>query len=99
MRGGRLAGRFGARIGTSAGLGPLRTMLLGLGLMLPLGGCLLTDKPEPGLEIPLAYDRASKNPAVAEAAVPPLDWWRGFRSRELIEVIEEAREANLDIGA
>jgi len=67
--------------------------------MLPLGGCLLTDKPEPGLTIPQAYDRASKNPAVAEAALPPLDWWRGFRSRELTELIEEAREANLDIAA
>ena len=68
--------------------------------MLPLGGCLLsTDKPDPGLDIPLAYDRGSKNPAVAEAALPPLDWWRGFRSKELSEVIEEARAANLDIAA
>jgi NodT family efflux transporter outer membrane factor (OMF) lipoprotein len=77
----------------------LRTLLLGVGLMLPLGGCLLTDKPEPGLDIPQAYDRASKNPTVAEAALPPLDWWRAFRSRELTELIEEAREANLDIAA
>lgn len=67
--------------------------------MLPLGGCLLTDKPEPGLDIPQAYDRAAKNPAVAEAALPPLDWWRSFRSRELTELIEEARGANLDIAA
>ncbi len=70
-----------------------------LPLSLSLGGCLLTDKPEPGLAIPQAYDRASKNPAVAEAALPPLDWWRGFRSRELTEIVEEAREANLDIAA
>ncbi len=68
--------------------------------MLPLGGCLLTpDKPDPGLDIPQAYDRAPKNPVVAEAALPPLDWWRGFRSKELTEVIEEARTANLDIAA
>ena len=67
--------------------------------MLPLGGCLLTDKPEPGLDIPQAYDRAPKNPALAEAAVPTLDWWRGFHSKELTEVIEEARAANLDIAA
>ncbi len=67
--------------------------------MLPLGGCLLTDKPEPGLDIPQAYDRASKNPVVAEAALPTLDWWHGFRSRELTEIIEEARAANLDIAA
>ena len=74
-------------------------MLQGFCLMLPLGGCLLTDKPEPGLDIPQAYDRGPRNPAVAEAALPPLDWWRGFRSRELTEIIEEARSANLDIAA
>jgi len=68
-------------------------------LSLSLGGCLLTDKPEPGLDIPQAYDRSSPNPAIAEAALPPLDWWRGFRSRELTEIIEEARAANLDIAA
>ena len=74
-------------------------MLPGLCLMLPLGGCLLTDKPEPGLDIPQAYDRGPKNPVVAEAALPPLDWWRSFRSRELTELIEEARSSNLDIAA
>ena len=67
--------------------------------MLPLGGCLLTDKPEPGLDIPQAYDRGPKHPVAAEVALPPLDWWRGFRSRELTALIEEARSANLDIAA
>ena len=67
--------------------------------MLPLGGCLLTDKPEPGLDIPQAYDRASKNPSIAEAVLPPLDWWRSFRSSELTDLVEEARAANLDIAA
>ena len=68
--------------------------------MLPLGGCLLSgDKPDPALDIPQAYDGGPKNPALAEAAVPALDWWRGFRSKELTEVIEEARQANLDIAA
>ena len=74
-------------------------MLQGLCLMLSLGGCLLTDKPEPGLDIPQAYDGGPRNPVAAEAALPPLDWWRGFRSRELTEIIEEARAANLDIAA
>ena len=87
------------RWGTKTGTRPFWTMLQGLCLMLPLSGCLLTDKPEPGLDIPQAYDRSSRNPAVAEAALPPLDWWRGFRSRELTEIIEEARSANLDIAA
>ena len=79
---------------------PFVAMLQGIGLMLSLGGCLLSgDKPEPGLVIPQAYDGGPKNPALAEAAVPALDWWRGFRSKELTEVIEEARAANLDIAA
>ena len=68
--------------------------------MLPLGGCLLSaDKLDPGLDIPQAYDGGPKRPALAEAALPKLDWWRGFRSKELTEVIEEARSANLDIAA
>jgi NodT family efflux transporter outer membrane factor (OMF) lipoprotein len=75
-------------------------MLQGLCLMLSLGGCLLSgEKPDPALDIPQAYDGGPKNPAVAEAAVPTLDWWRGFHSKELTEVIEEARAANLDIAA
>jgi len=75
-------------------------LLQGICLMLSLGGCLLSgDKPEPGLVIPQAYDGGPKNPSLAEAAVPTLDWWRGFRSKELTEVIEEARAANLDIAA
>ena len=92
-------GRVSWGWGTKAGVRPFVTMLQGLCLMLPLGGCLLTDKPEPGLDIPQAYDRAPKNPVAAEAALPPLDWWRGFRSRELTELIEEARSSNLDIAA
>ena len=85
--------------GTKAVWRPLGTMLAGTCLMLTLGGCLLSDKPEPALDIPQSYNRSSPNPAIAEAALPALDWWRGFRSRELTEIIETAREANLDIAA
>jgi len=74
-------------------------MLQGTCLMLTLGGCLLSDKPEPALDIPQSYDGSSPKAAIAEAALPSLDWWRGFRSRELTEIIEQAREANLDIAA
>lgn len=66
--------------------------------MLPLGGCLLADKPEPGLDIPHAYTGGPRKPVAAEAALPPLDWWRSFRSRELSEIIEDVRTANLDIA-
>jgi NodT family efflux transporter outer membrane factor (OMF) lipoprotein len=88
------------KAGTKAQGRVFLTMLQGLCVTLPLGGCLLAgDKPEPGLNIPPAYSAGPRNPAVAEAAVPPLDWWRSFRSRELTEIIEEARSANLDIAA
>ena len=83
-----------------AGVRPVWTIVQGFCLLLPLGGCLLTGAPpEPGIDIPRAYDRGPKNPVVAEAALPPLDWWRGFRSKELTEVIEAACAANLDIAA
>jgi len=68
--------------------------------MLPLGGCFLaSDLPEPGLNIPAAYSAGPRSPAAAQAALPPLDWWRKFRSRELTAIIEQARAANLDIAA
>src|SRR5215510_7847426 len=79
---------------------PFWTMLQSLCVTLPLGGCLLTgDKPEPGLDIPPYYLAGPRKPAAAEAAVPPLDWWRAFRSRELTEIIDAACAANLDIAA
>jgi NodT family efflux transporter outer membrane factor (OMF) lipoprotein len=75
-------------------------MLRGLFLALPLGGCLLSvDKPEPRLDIPQVYSAGPKNPKAAEAALPSLDWWRTFHSRELTEITGEALEANLDIAA
>jgi len=64
-----------------------------------LGGCLLTDKSDPALTIPDHYTYGPRSERAAEAALPPLDWWRAFRSRELSAIIEEAREANLDIAA
>ena len=70
-----------------------------LTLTLPVGGCLLADRPDPALDIPASYSEASRNPAVAEAQVPPLDWWKRFHSKELTALIEEARLANLDIAA
>lgn len=84
--------------GTFKAWRPLWTMLQGTCLMLSLGGCLLADNPEPGLDIPPAYKLSSADPKIAEAALPPLDWWRSFHSRELTAIVEEARAANLDIA-
>ncbi|HET7847538.1 MAG TPA: efflux transporter outer membrane subunit [Pseudolabrys sp.] len=67
--------------------------------MQPLGGCLLTDRSNPALDIPLFYRDGPRKPAAAQAKLPPLDWWRSFHSRELTKLIDEAREANLDIAA
>ncbi|HSB24445.1 MAG TPA: efflux transporter outer membrane subunit [Burkholderiaceae bacterium] len=75
-------------------------MLQTCSLMLPLGGCLLSgDMPEPNLVVPAAYDGGPKNPIAAQAALPSLDWWTKFRSRELTALMEEARANNLDIAA
>jgi outer membrane protein, multidrug efflux system len=60
-------------------------------------GCVLTqDVPDPALDIPNAYKAAR----MADSDAPPtLDWWRGFRSRELTDLMEEAQRVNLDIAA
>ncbi len=93
-------GPMSVRAGTKSQAQTVVTMTFTIGLMLPLGGCLLSgDKPEPGIDIPAAYDGGPRNEAAAEAAVPPLDWWRMFRSRELTDIIEAARAGNLDIAA
>jgi NodT family efflux transporter outer membrane factor (OMF) lipoprotein len=69
-------------------------------LTLPVAGCLLSgDLPEPNLVVPASYDHGPKSPIAAQKALPSLDWWTKFRSRELTALIEEARESNLDIAA
>ncbi len=60
-------------------------------------GCILQkDLPDPALDVPAAYkearDRGAEQP-------PALDWWRGFGSRELTTLMEEAQTVNLDIAA
>lgn len=57
---------------------------------------LTADLPDPALTIPGRYRAAGAEP---QAAPPKLDWWRGFRSKELTSLMEEAQEVNLDIAA
>ncbi|MGJ5078387.1 efflux transporter outer membrane subunit [Bradyrhizobium oligotrophicum] len=68
-----------------------------IGLAVSSAGCLLTqDIPDPALDMPRRYKAASGSEL---AAPPPLDWWRGFGSRELTQLMEEAQSVNLDIAA
>ena len=73
------------RIGAVAVLGPV------------LSGCIIgTERPELNLEVPANYRAAPK--ASADAAVPIVDWWRGFRSSELTALMNDAQVYNLDIA-
>jgi multidrug efflux system outer membrane protein len=66
-------------------------------ILLALAGCDLgPDYRRPDLEIPPAY-RASA--VTAEAAWPAEDWWHGFGSPELTELIDQARRENFDLLA
>jgi outer membrane protein, multidrug efflux system len=69
-----------------------------LGLVASSAGCILTkDLPDPALDMPEGYKAARLS--TAKDAPPTLDWWRGFRSRELTGLMEEAQTVNLDIAA
>src|ERR1700754_1943358 len=70
-------------------------VLLAVGPM--LSGCILgTERPDLNLEVPANYRAAPR--ANADAAVPMLDWWRGFRSSELSSLMDAAQIYNLDIA-
>jgi outer membrane protein, multidrug efflux system len=60
-----------------------------------LTGCIVTgyEKPDLALEIPDNYRTAH-----GEKAPPELDWWRGFRSSELTNLVEQAESWNFDIA-
>lgn len=71
--------------------------LLALAIGPGLSGCILgSERPDLNLEIPASYRAASKSNA--DAAVPALDWWRGFRSAELTSLMDDAQIHNLDIA-
>ena len=71
--------------------------VLALALTPALSACLLSsEKPNAALDIPNKYRAA---PYDDDAAIPSVLWWRGFRSTELTNLIEEALTSNLDIAA
>jgi multidrug efflux system outer membrane protein len=80
-----------------AWLGRASMWLAALCMVASSVGCVLTqDIPDPALDIPGGYKYArSSDPD----APPPLDWWRGFRSSEMTDLMQEAQRVNLDIAA
>jgi outer membrane protein, multidrug efflux system len=82
----RLAGRRRVRCA-------LAVLLIGPGL----SGCILgSERPELNLEVPGAYREASRS--APDAALPAMDWWQGFRSRELTSLMQAAQTENLNIA-
>ena len=66
-------------------------------LTLPLAGCFLPNEIIPAaIDVPPGY-RAG--PRHADAALPSVVWWRGFRSKELTDLIEESLTSNFDVAA
>jgi multidrug efflux system outer membrane protein len=66
----------------------------GLCLVSMLTGCITAERLDLGIEIPWAYRAA---PRTSTLAPPKLDWWRGFHSKELTDLIEQAHAGNFDI--
>ena len=67
------------------------------GLVLALSGCILDlEKPDLELAAPPAYREARGG--ATNAALPPLDWWRTFRSPELTTLVQQAMNNNFDIA-
>jgi len=62
-----------------------------------LSGCILgSERPDLNLDMSASYRAAPRGGA--DAAVPAVDWWRGFRSSELTSLMEAAQIYNLDIA-
>src|SRR5579859_3943091 len=86
------SGRGSRRRGRRAGIA-VSALMLGPGL----SGCILgTERPDLNLEVPAAYREGGRR--APDAHVPALDWWRGFRSRELTALMDAAQINNLDIA-
>jgi multidrug efflux system outer membrane protein len=89
--------RFGALCGKTRGRLRAGCALFALAVGPGLSGCILgTERPDLNLDMSATYRAAPK--ADADAAVPVLDWWRGFRSGELTSVMDAAQIYNLDIA-
>ncbi len=74
-----------------------RASILLLCLALPLAACDLgPDYARPAVAIPAAFRATVES---AQAAWPAADWWRGFGSPELNQLIADARANNQNLAA
>lgn len=81
----------------TSGMDRAASWFAALCIVVSSAGCILTtDLPDPALDIPQGY-KAGKS--TGQDAPPALDWWRGFGSPELTDLMEEAQRVNLDIAA
>src|SRR5581483_12503241 len=71
--------------------------LVALAVSPGLSGCILgTERPDLNLDMSASYRAAPRGDA--DAALPAVDWWRGFRSDELTSLMDAAQIYNLDIA-
>lgn len=62
-----------------------------------LSGCILgTERPDLNLDVPATYREGGRT--AADARLPAVDWWRGFKSSELTSLMEASQIYNLDIA-
>jgi multidrug efflux system outer membrane protein len=62
-----------------------------------LSGCILgTERPDLALDVPATYREGGHT--AADAHLPAVDWWHGFKSSELNSLMEAAQLYNLDIA-
>src|SRR6266852_2947824 len=87
--------RLRVAVDQAVGLDRVFAVFMGFGLVQMLSGCISTERPGLAVDIPPAY----RTRADLRAPPPALDWWRGFQSKELTSLIEQAQAANYDIAA
>src|SRR6201992_2455332 len=90
-----MGGRASRWISRGFGMVPLAISAL---LLAPaLSGCILgTEHPDLNLDVPATYREGGHG--AADAHVPAIDWWRGFKSGELTSLMDSAQLYNLDIA-
>lgn len=90
-----MTGQVSEWISLGLGKAKLAVTLLMLGPV--LSACILgTERPDLNLEVPATYREGGRR--AADAHLPAVDWWRGFKSSELTTLMDEAQIYNLDIA-